>query len=272
MPNGPILALARGRARDFLLQSRDAQDEPVVHLSTDALAGSVWSGDDTDPVATPTVTWTDHATGKFRVAFDNAMTTNLAPGRYRIQVTFTRSSRTGVLLDGWLDLTAAPGTTDLAQALVTYDQMRRYATWLDDLQAESDQVGFTEQRAAATAWLIGLLCDRWRPTSYTLGDRQSIGQWPLDQPSTWLRARLEATPSHLIVREKTTTILALKAISAVCARQIGREGAINYPRLADHYANEAGNLLKTYQAEIDTGSTYTGTVGLVIHCGVGSLR
>jgi hypothetical protein len=270
---GPTFEIPRGLARDLLLQARDATDTALTTFTgSDTLACKLWPGDDQDPLATPTVAWSDVTTAKYLISFAAADTSSLAPGRYRLQVTFTRSSRTGLLLDAWLIVTATPGTSDPAASFVTYDDMRKYAPWLDDLAAESDQAGFLEQRARASKWLIDLLCDRWRPVTYDLGDRQYVGQWPLDQPSTWLRTKLEASTSALIVREKTREIVAKMAIAYVCDAQIGRDGSDNYLNLAAKFARDAGGLLRTYKAEVDTGATYSGTVGLVIDCGVGSLR
>lgn len=274
MSLGPTIQIQRGYDRDVLLQVRDATDTALTTLlDTDTLAVAVWQGDDLAALATPTASWVDADAAKYLISFVPADTEDLAPGKYRIQATATRSTRTWVLLDGWLEVTATPGSTEAATALVTADQMLVYAPWLDDLATASDQAGFLEQRVRAGQWLFDLLCDRWRPAGpFNLGDRQAFGDWPIDQPSTWLRTKLEADPSGLIVRPKTREILAKKAIAHVLDAQVGREGSDNYRALAGRFHDAAGDLLKTYIAEIDVGSTYTGTVGLVIHCGVSSLR
>jgi hypothetical protein len=274
MSLGPTFTVPQGTSRDFLLQVKDAADAPITtFLATDTLTATVWPGDDRAAVATPTAAWDDYATGKYLLTFADATTATVTPAKYRLRVSFTRGSRTGVLLDGWLVVSATKGTATAGQAKTTIDDLLRYAPWLDDLMSDSDQGGFQEQQARAFSWLVDVLCDRWRPAgTASLGDRLVIGYDYADGPSVWLRGKLTAATSALVSRGKTVEILAKKAIAFVCEAQIGRESARDFAAHANAYHGDADSLLKTYRAEIDTKDTYDGVPTMTIHCGTQSLR
>lgn len=275
MSLGPTLTVPQGTSRDFLLQVKDAADEAVTTFAVDdALAATVWPGDDRAAVATPTIAWSDYTVGKYLLTFEDDDTASVSPGKYRLRATFTRSGRTGVLLDGWLVVSASPDDATADQALTTLDDLLRYAPWLDDLLSDSDQSGFAEQQAAAFSWLVDVLCDRWQPNTgaASLGDRTIFGWDFAEGPSTWLRGKLTAETSALVSRPKTIEILAKKAIAFVCEAQVGRESARDFAAHARAYHGDADSLLKTYRAEIDAKDTYDGVPTMTIHCGVGSLR
>ncbi len=114
MPSPNKLELVRGRSRDFLLQVLDPDGDvyapvtnPTPFLLSDTLAATVWAGDDTAAVVAPAAAWTDVTAATYTVTFDDADTTLVAPGDYRLQVTAARGGRTAPVGDCGLRVTAA---------------------------------------------------------------------------------------------------------------------------------------------------------------------
>jgi hypothetical protein len=158
------LELTRGTSRDFPLQARFADNTvpSAVFASSDALACRVWAGDGLPVLLTPLTTWVDASLAKFLVRFVDSDTQATAPSLYRIQVTATRSGRTGILLDGYLQLSDAPGSATLAD-LVTQDYLAaalaaqgQTGSGLTDAQQQ-----VLPQLAAAASRLIRIHCNRW---------------------------------------------------------------------------------------------------------------
>src|SRR6185312_2784515 len=87
-------------------------------LSSDAIAASIWTGDDQPTLVSPACAWTDAGNALLTVTVSAANTTTLGlPGEYRVQVRVTAS---GVVVDapiGRIKLVASPGT---AASIPTY--------------------------------------------------------------------------------------------------------------------------------------------------------
>jgi hypothetical protein len=297
------LDLGRGMARDFILQTRDAVTGeaygptppavPSPFNGSESLVGSLWRGDETSTVVTPSVSWSDVTIGTTLTSFVNSDTANLSLGTYRYQITATRGGRTFPVVECNLRLSATPGTQTIPMAFTVLDDLLRYAPWIEDLQAERQVTGFMEEQYRATEDLIQILVRLWKNSSGmspTLGqsgwNAASLG-YANDLPSKWLRDQITPAPvdgqhpansgnpgiySALIVRELTKEYCAKMAISYICAAQMGRTSERNFQGLASYFRRDADSLLKTYTAEIDLSIPQTGWASITVNCGGGSLR
>ena len=298
--NNQTIAIGRGDARDFVLQSRDAQGDafapitnPTPFLIGDTLTCKVWAGDETAAILTPTVVWNDVTIGTVTLSFANVDTSTVALGTYRLRITATRGAKTAPIISVELTITATPGTQTVGLAYTVLDDLIDYADWLEDLQSDRDIAGFARQQYRATEDLIQILVTRWQPQSLSL----SLGQPGFNAVSLygggttaqnkWLRDQITpavvdgthpANPgnariySALLIRPITLEYCAKKAISYICEKQIGRNADRDFQALGRFYRRDANEVLKSYVAEIDLSIPQTGYSSISINCGVMSLR
>lgn len=171
------LSLVKGTSRDFPLQANNPDGTPALNLflSGDTLALKVWRGDSLAlvTVGSASVAWISAPLGTFQVTFNDADTSALEVAKYRIQVTAARSGRSAVLLDAYLDLTAAPGS-ETDTNLVSQNYL---AAALGDMNLTRAQLDILPQVTAAASRLIRKHCNRYfNRTTYD-------GLYTLDWPS-----------------------------------------------------------------------------------------
>lgn len=290
------IEIGRGMARDVVLQARDGNGNafapvtnPTPFLITDTLTGKVWAGDQTVSLLSPVVSWSDVTIGTVLTSFANADTATLALGTYRYQITATRGAKTAPIIECRLRVTPTPGTQTTGKAYTVINDLLRYAPWIEDLQSDRQEAGFAEEQYRATEDLIQVLVRLW-PGG---GGGLQLGQQGFNAasfggniPSKYLRdliAPVAVDGTHpanvgnanvysgLIIREITKEYCAKKAISYVCAAQIGRTSERNFQALANFFRRDAEALLKTYVAEIDAGIPQTGYASITVNCGGGQL-
>lgn len=196
------LQLVAGTSRDFGRQIVDATGAPLLNLFTgnETLATSVWRGDGTLPLFTPTTTWISGALGTFQIAINNTDTATLPRDMYRIQSTATTAGRTLVVFDGRLQITSSPSTTAPTD-LITQDYFENCAAirGLSDIEEQA-----VPQLLSAASRLIRKHCNRWfnrRPSS--IGPLTAYdGLYTLDWPSRTLVLR--QFPVNGILRARTS--------------------------------------------------------------------
>lgn len=328
---GPSLRLVVGTSQDFTIQvvpfsgswsnsansqTQASQYSPVLltgspavygtspFLGTDTLATSLWAGHAQPSILSPTTTWVDAPNGVFLVSFLDADTTDFNVGRYRIQTTAKRSTRTSVIFDGWIEITASPGVEATLLAFTHYDDLLQYATWLQDIQTDQDEEAFAHQQSRATNRLIDMLVQQWKPDRIwpRFGNAGAVLQWtvgwPSMPPSYWLRqqliplvpnstiptsmpARFSTTPNFidptiattLLLYDDVKEVVAKYAIAMICEQQIGRAGGgETYREMAHRYRREASALYRCRRFELDLGTPQTGYTWFNIDGGATNLR
>jgi hypothetical protein len=218
-----------------------AGDEPFT--------ATIWAGDDLASAASPTVTWiTAPATVNVRVD-----TSAIGPGDYQLRVTDANND-----VDvGWFRLRVlpAPGVATASPTYCSFDDLLTHAPWILDVQAESDQAGFAEQRARAREWLDSVLQAHYDPGSpgYSSADSLLVfGYWdPGAQGySTWLRDQLDA--DNLVVDRRVKDCVAKYAISLVLqSNPTFKVGDYSAWDAADSYRRQAIAEVSTLVAGID---------------------
>lgn len=301
--NYTTVDIPRGTEADRIFQVRDPSGSAFGPALTPAnvspftgsetLAASVWAGDETASLATPTATWDDATIGTILVSFAAADTSGLSLGTYQGQVTATSAGKTGRVLRFQVKLTPVPGTQTVALAFTVTDDLLRYANWIEDLQGERQVAGFAEEQARATEDLIQILVRLYKsggsmaPTLGQPGWNATTLGYGSDLPSKWFRDQITPVAvdadhpanagnpgiySALIVRELTKEYCAKKAIAYICQGQLGRKSDRDYWALANYFTKDAESLLRTYMAEIDLAIPQTGWASITVNCGGGSLR
>lgn len=203
-----VLQLVKGTSRDFTLQAVNLDGSPAtnIFLAIDVLSTSVWEGDTTVVLLSPTTTWVDAPNGIFQISFNNIDTSGTTPiaGVYRIQTTATRSGRSAVVLNAQLQLSAAPGTVVLSD-LITQDYLQScgeiaFSTVPSILTIQQQLL---PQLTRVASRLIRKHCNRWftrRPSvdgSLTAYD----GLYTLDWPSQTVVLR--QFPVNGVLRART---------------------------------------------------------------------
>jgi hypothetical protein len=248
-----------------------------------ALSAVVWAGDDQATLFAPTTTWVDALAGHVLLSVAASQTSGLTPGLYKVQLSLALGGQTSKKDLGLLRLLAAPGSGTAPTTYCSYDDMRRFAPWIGDLQSgESDETGFAEQRARARTWLHDAIVSRDRPwvwgrSGRVLGEPGFLGTWNDGRhgdlgPSKWLRDQLDAGylmtigPRYDKVREMT----AKKSLGYVLEAQLPEAGQRDYATLADRFHREAEWLLAGYVAELDLNGD--GQADYWVRVGVASAR
>lgn len=310
--NGPTLPIVQGTSRDFQLQANPITGDPYSvtnpspYVLTDVLSTDIWAGKGQPVLLSPGTAWIDVASAIFQIALNDADTASLTPGRYRILTTASRSGRSSVILDGWLEIASAPGIDATSINFTTYDDLLLYAHWLEDLLTEEDESAYIQHQRRATNRLIDALVMQWKPDQWQkpYGYGHTVLQWSsgyaVAPPIYWLRQQLvplvpnSVLPSNLPARQPfgsqanfidsrvSTALLLYDEVKEVCAKwaiayilkdQLGKgEGGVVYRNLAREYAAEAGSLYRSRRFEIDLGNPQTGYAWFLIDGGATSLR
>lgn len=195
------LTVIQGTSRDFLLESNNPDGSPASNtfLDTDTLSTTVWSGDGTVSLLSPTTVWTTANLGQFQITFNNADTASLTPDTYRILTTATRFGRSAAILDGRLQVLSSAGTATSTD-LVTQDYL---LSCLSDVDLNDAKVIILPRLTRAASRLIRKYCNRWftrRPSSDGLLSAYD-GLYTLDWPSRMLILR--QFPVNGILRVRT---------------------------------------------------------------------
>lgn len=293
-----VLSITSGSSKDFPLQVNNPDGTPnTSFLNTDSFETRVWRGEDTAAILSfttagggaPTTTWINAATGQFQISFNDVDTVGYEVGQYRILTRAIRSGtpvRSAVVLDGFLSIMAAPGTTALRRTYGPFSDMVKYAKWITNLQDPNDIEGFVEQRADARDWLNSVILLNYRGTVGSFESHSTAAfMWAGGSgirrsvvTSRWLRDALEAvgqfagltnygptmtglyggisSPPNppmnvgaLILRPEIRRVVAYKAISEVCLGYIGRGG--DYASYGAMYRNAAEADLISARCELD---------------------
>jgi hypothetical protein len=262
------VTVRQGTARSLTITLANSAG-PLAYVGTETLEAIVWAGDDMAALATLAPTWLDASAGTVSLAIPAATTTALDPQAYTISLTVVSA---GVTYEGWrawLRIESGPGTADPAAVWCSYDDMLRFASWLDQIQGESDTAGFAEQRARATEWAIEQGMSRARDMLESQYQRHAaryntstitwvipdsgvdLGpQWGrssyvepqmLVDFNAW-RARFDDT-DIVVVDSRMKEIVARYAIAMACDQQIGEQGKTSYQELAARFRNRAIQLM-----------------------------
>jgi hypothetical protein len=288
MPATPLPQLGtqfQGSDRDYQITLTDSSGNIVTTFTgSEALTATIWAGDTTAGLQTPTAVWINAALGTIKLTINATVSAALtAPAWYRVKLTIAGAgNRTYDAFEGLLQLLAAPGATAAPTVYSTFDDLVFYAPWIETLEDLSvDESGLARERGRARSWLDDLIVQRWKATSPTpqLG-QPGWGAWMMSGagmtdplPSKWFRDQLGLNlgvggTTTLIVRDSTKEICSKKAIAYVCESQLARDE--KYQKLACLFHRQAGNLAKNYRAELDLNAT--GYASIVVNLGATNLR
>lgn len=264
------------RGAIYRIELADAAGAPILGTFTgaDVLLFELWAGDDTPVLATPTATWVDAGLGTLDLLVTPADLLGLEPGVYRLRGAVHPGPAAWPIFDGAIRVAAAPGS---GAALATYgsaEDLRRYASWVDDLQTDQDRAGFLEQRAAARAWLDAILLARYRPGQHGTGIPRDDDFWWGDRgedpgPSEWLRGVLDG--GGLIVDAGVREATARHALALIAEPMLGEAAAgTSYQQLAAFHRRRARALAASLRCRIDADGD--GRVDLVVNLASSSVR
>ena len=307
------LKIVQGTTKVFPRQQLDREGNayssalnPSPYQATDTLTCRVWAGDDTATIATPAVAWTNVTTGSFAITYQASDTSLLSTGTYHYQVMVTRGIYTGIIDpsqggDGTIEITMAPGTATAPLAFTTLNDLQKYLPMAEDIQSPTSQVGFREEQANATNWLIDVLVMSYQPQSFTTITDPGFNTLSLfgasSNPSRWLREQLiplvpgSTVPADMPMRPNTQPnfvqprvstclllydhvieIVAKKAVSYVLEAQISRSSDQDWWKLARMFEGRANSLFRSRKFEIDLATPQSGWSGITINGGASSLR
>jgi hypothetical protein len=302
------LEIVQGATKIFPRQRLDREGNayssalnPSPFQATDVLACRVWAGDDTATLATPSVAWTNVTTASFAITCIGTDTNALSNGVYRGQTTITRGIYCAVIDDFSFRVNIAPGTATAPIAFTTLNDLQKYLPMAEDIQSPTSQVGFREEQANATNWLIDVLVMSYQPQSFTTITDPGFNTLSLfgasSNPSRWLREQLiplvpgSTVPSDMPMRPNTQPnfvqprvstclllydhvieIVAKKAVSYVLEAQISRSSDQDWWKLARMFEGRANSLFRSRKFEIDLATPQSGWSGITINGGASSLR
>jgi hypothetical protein len=299
MPSRLTIQVVQGCSLDPQLQVPNPADfipwtdlNPSPFLSSDVLAATVWAGEDQAPLLTLVPTWVDVAAAIYQISLTNAQTAGLTVGTYRLQVTFTRSGRSGSIGNCRLEIQSAAGTAAAGATYATGEQLLMFAPWIQDNLDDNDETNYLAQRVRARSWIDDIFVGRFKPGGvWQLGDAGSTAyfcSFGIDQgPQKWLWDILAANTGKvpsvgppipgtiysgtaLICRDQVVEIVSKRALYYILSHQISKDGKNPYQRLARQFRAEADGLLKVLRAEIDLSGDGYGDFN--INCGATSLR
>ena len=164
----------------------------------------------------------------------------------------------------YLEIIATPVATVPRPNYIVMTDIRKIATWIDDLQVPDSSMGFDDQLADSRDWLDemtlrnyrggndsllgyhGFALDAW----YTGGGRRT------SLTNRWLFAALAA--NQLLVTPRVKQVCACYALSRICESMITKSG--QYVALASRFRFEAESLLASTRVEIDVNGDGFGEV------------
>lgn len=281
----------RGGFTETLVQLRDSDGVAVTnkYTGTEVLALTIWAGDDRSPVTLTTsgVFWSDANAGTIHISIEQVDSATFDVGTYLLSVHITDGGKVRKCFESWLKIETAPGTATAPITYCTADRMKRFAGQiLDNLQDESDQAGFAEQRAQASRWVDQTILARAKkvlsdqlqrhvpilsvdpitPTSgVDAGPMFGVSIYPettLQTQMDTIRGYLGGTNSKLTLIEPEDSAVidatALQAVAIVLERQFGPSGEDTpYQKLAVKFHARAVDKLYSTKARIaDTNTSY----------------
>lgn len=292
--------MIKGSSRDFVLQANNSDGTAATNVfqSTDTVTSRVWRGDDqptllslpflgTSTSGVTGTSWVSATAGTFQLCFNDADTSGATfeVGQYRIQTTAARGGRTAVILDCFLTIDSAPGSAASRPVYGTWQDMTKFAPWIQNLQTADDTEGFIDQRADAREWLDTIIVKNYRGSSLGqfgyhsmaafaygfTGPRRSLilSQWLQDQlnGNAVLSGGTYTGPpgGALLIKPPTKRIVAFRAIAEVCMGMLGKGG--DYASWGVQYRRAADAECLAYTAEIDTNNDGRAEIGIPLGTG-----
>lgn len=260
------IQVARGEAAVFTVTLTSDSGAALPFAGSEALTVQHWKGDDLASVSGATAAWLT-APSLVDVTYPAAFTAQLDVGAYYARLWID----TTTLAAEWLvRVTPAAGSGTAPSVYCTYDDVLTYCPWIMQAQTADPtiQADLGEHRARARTKLEDVILARFRPSSVWW--LQAISHSDHDDPSTWLRAQLDA--NRLMTTgsrgAKVKEITARWTAVLVLENQVGLDDALlkqaAYQRATIH------QLLASYVAELDTDGD--GEVDLRVPCGILSTR
>jgi hypothetical protein len=233
-----------------------------TYTGAETLAASVWPGDDQPELFAPTVAWLVAADRTMTLEWDGTLTEDLAPGRYLVELRITSGGNTVKLRAGIVELMSTPGVGVTLSAYCTADDMRKIAPWIDEIQAQSDQAGFAEQRAMARDDFDRLVQTHYGGADFDRED--SLDQFLSSGGYGWDAGEDDATlqelldDDRLVLTGPTGKVVvrwnAYTAVAHVCQSQIGANPDSPYASRARYCMAMADELLCSLTVGIDTST------------------
>lgn len=230
-----------------------------VFTGDEALAASVWPGDDRAQSFAPTVTWLDASARTITVEWPGSATASMAPGRYLMELRIGSGTDAPGVNVAYVDLQPSPGSGTAPKVYCTADDMRRVAPWIDEVQTTSDQAGFAEQRAMARNDFDKVVQTRYVRAEF---DREDSLDHFLDGLPKYQAGEDDATlqgwldDDRLVLTGPTGEMVkrwnAYTAVSHVCMAQIGAGPDNQYSKRAAYFSAKADGLLCGMTVGIDT--------------------
>lgn len=263
---GETLQLKAGTDRTYKFTLYSQSGTVFTDFTSAAtVTGRVWRGDDQAALLTLTGDATDAATGVVYVPFAASNTTSLEEGLYRFDVLVAEGGVTRTAFDGRLELTGKPGSATAPTVYCTFEDMKRFAPWIDDLSdAAEDQQGFAEQRHQARLWLEGLAQSHYRGSS---GD---VAGYYFTMLNSWGRTRRAGRDAQLqewldddrlILNPDVVEATAKMSLHYLLQARV-TPGAVSsgtgYSQMAARFAAEAKTIASTMTLEIDTSTPADG--------------
>jgi hypothetical protein len=261
------LRIGTSRAWELQVLNPDGSVPTGQFLSTDTLTAAVWQGSALAPLISrvmPDIAWISATNAQLVINFYPADTANLSPGVYYVEAQAARGTNTADLLPQGTTLTllATPGTATARPVYVTVADIRRVASWIDDVQGVLQETGFLDQCADARSWLdenilrnygggyVSLLGEHGRALYGWAAGR--TGNSPLRNP--WILQLLQQGPAvanrngGLILTDRAKDINAFYAAYRICEGMLTRGG--QFPALSARMRMQAYQLLAGYTAEL----------------------
>lgn len=282
MANG-LVSIPVGIDEPYIINLLDDYGNPVTTYTTaDTPYATVWSGQNTPVVLTPTCAWISAPAGTFSMTIVGSQTSSLTPGRYRLRYGVnTAGGLTVAAPDVFIEFTDSPGTQATLTTYCTHQDLRNYAPWIDTLQAVTDESGFLVQRAKSRQWLERIIqkhnpLGQWNSVftgifgNYIGEDGFFNNQRNWGQTDSVLQGWLDA--NYLKVTEQTIEITSKYALYLIANAQIGPDDKMtSWQNLAQQFYADCQRLVKAYAAEIYLSNNAVTPVR-VIPCGRVTIR
>lgn len=236
-----ILELAKGTDADYQLGLIDPVTGAALSgqfVGSDTLAAVAWDGGDGATLATFGATWIDASAATIKLSVRASDTTPLEAQPYPVRVTVTKSGRSLVAWEGWIDLSPSPGSTAAKATYGSYADMVQYGgPWLRDLLVSgTSRAGFVDERARARTTLDEWILANYRPARPYGSMGIGYGTSPYlftspEGPNPVIKGYLDT--NKLIVDDKVREVVARLAIAFAC------EGKLNPDLERDPYAAQS---------------------------------
>ena len=253
----------------FTIQQAYGTDATGIFTGSDTIAATVWPGDDQAQTFAPTCAWVSATAGTATLTIGGSSTTSLTPGTYRLQLSVTQGGNKYLIHEGFLILTAAPGSGTALSTYCSLQDMQRLYAGISRLQDEDvDQAGFAEQRHEARSWLENIIQRSFKTSvavSQTYFTYWDGGLYRTGRHNDWLKGQLDA--DHLLVTDEVRKACACYAIGEVLGSQTGNTPDNTYLRQSIQFKTRASSLASLLTVELDTNGDgigdYAISLGLV---------